>query len=107
MHRLRSCLIFRCPDSLLITVFGDNAKSFVGGASAPMLFDQGCRKPPAIGAKSIGAEAPPTKTPRIFRHVAIIRTAPVARRSSRGSVLLLLRARRCAPVPASSPRDRR
>ncbi|WP_425493909.1 DUF6053 domain-containing protein [Lysobacter gummosus] len=107
MHRLRSCLIFLFPDSLLITVFGDNAKSFVGGASAPMLFDQGCRKPPAIGAKSIGTEAPPTKTPQIFRHVAIIRTAPVARRSSRGSVLLLLRARRCAPVPASSPTDRR
>ncbi|WP_345777799.1 DUF6053 domain-containing protein [Lysobacter sp. ISL-52] len=32
-------------------------KSFVGGASAPMPFDQFA----AIGKKSIGAEAPPTK----------------------------------------------
>ncbi|MGO4263363.1 DUF6053 domain-containing protein [Lysobacter sp. TAB13] len=33
----------------------------MGGASAPRLFDQAFRKSLATGAKSIGAEAPPTK----------------------------------------------
>ncbi|MGO4259099.1 DUF6053 domain-containing protein [Lysobacter sp. TAB13] len=45
-------------------------RSFVGGASAPMLFAQIAGIDP-IGSKSIGAEAPPTKDFGLARRSAL------------------------------------